>query len=251
LYDIIKSGDKDKGTDLHSLNAKACHVTRQQSKPLWFGFLFGSSPTLTGYTLLGDDSYTSYSEKEFKSMKRQLKRRVIEMDGMDFYPIKKGTLIPFNDHVVIQAIFGKHVQNKLVASTVGLSELIADLKKEAAEKGYLTMFGGRRVVVRHEHAALNSATQGGGGEVMKYFLVAAIEELERVGLDHGNDFKLQATIYDETDWIVKESKVDLFSTTLKGVYAKISRQLHMKCTFTGEILIGGRDGRDNSWWGCH
>ena len=37
LYDIIKSGDKDKGTDLHSLNAKACNVNRNDAKPLWFG----------------------------------------------------------------------------------------------------------------------------------------------------------------------------------------------------------------------
>ena len=36
LYDIIASGDKDKGTDLHSLNAKACGVSRSDAKPLWF-----------------------------------------------------------------------------------------------------------------------------------------------------------------------------------------------------------------------
>jgi len=36
LYDIIASGDKDKGTDLHSLNAKSCGVSRDDAKPLWF-----------------------------------------------------------------------------------------------------------------------------------------------------------------------------------------------------------------------
>ena len=39
LDKIISSGDKDAGTDLHSLNAKACGISRGDAKPLWFGFL--------------------------------------------------------------------------------------------------------------------------------------------------------------------------------------------------------------------
>ena len=35
---IIASGSKDDGTDLHSLNAKACGISRSDAKPLWFGF---------------------------------------------------------------------------------------------------------------------------------------------------------------------------------------------------------------------
>lgn len=38
LDSIICNGDKDKGTDLHSINAKACNVSRGDAKPLWFGF---------------------------------------------------------------------------------------------------------------------------------------------------------------------------------------------------------------------
>lgn len=38
LDEIISAGDKDKGTDLHSLNAKACGISRGDAKPLWFGF---------------------------------------------------------------------------------------------------------------------------------------------------------------------------------------------------------------------
>jgi hypothetical protein len=38
LNEIIASGDKGKGTDLHSLNAKSCGISRDDAKPLWFGF---------------------------------------------------------------------------------------------------------------------------------------------------------------------------------------------------------------------
>ena len=245
LRDIIVSGDKALGTDLHSINAKSCNVTRSQSKPLWFGFLFGSSPTLTGYTLLGDSSYTNYTTKEFNSMDKKLKRRVITLEDRLFYPIKKDTLIPYTDHVVVQAIFGKHTQEKLIASTTGLAELIKDLKVEAKANGYLTMPGGRRVQVRHEHAALNSATQGGGGEAMKVFLVKVFEATAKAGLVHGVHFKLQATIYDETDYIVRDDCIDKLTTAIQSAYATTSRYLNMKCTFTGEVLVGP------DWWSCH
>jgi len=245
LDKIITSGDKSKGTDLHSLNAKACNVTRQQSKPLWFGFLFGSSPTLTGYTLLGNDTYDDYTKKEFQAMRKKLIRRVVEVDGAQFYPIKKGTLIPFTDHVVEQAIFGKHTQDKLIQSTTGLKELIASLKTKAKQDGYLTMPGGRVVEVRHEHASLNSATQGGGGETMKVFLVKVFEALANEGLKFGTHFKLQATIYDETDYIVRNDCIDKATKAILSAYKTTSEYLGMTTTFTGEVLTG------LTWQDCH
>ena len=178
-------------------------------------------------------------------MDKKLKRRVITLEDRLFYPIKKDTLIPYTDHVVVQAIFGKHTQEKLIASTTGLAELIKDLKVEAKANGYLTMPGGRRVQVRHEHAALNSATQGGGGEAMKVFLVKVFEATAKAGLVHGVHFKLQATIYDETDYIVRDDCIDKLTTAIQSAYATTSRYLNMKCTFTGEVLVGP------DWWSCH
>ena len=37
LNDIILNGDKDLKTDLHSLNAAACSIPRDNAKTLWFG----------------------------------------------------------------------------------------------------------------------------------------------------------------------------------------------------------------------
>lgn len=36
LDEIINKGSKEEGTDLHSLNAKACGVSRTEAKPVWF-----------------------------------------------------------------------------------------------------------------------------------------------------------------------------------------------------------------------
>ena len=251
LADIIASGDKDAGTDLHSLNAKACGISRSDAKPLWFGFLYGSSPTLTGYTLLPSGFFGDYTDKEFDAMKKKLKRRVISLHGQDLYPIKKDALVPFTDFLVVQALFGAKVQADLIASTHGLAELITDLSKSAKDNGFVTMFGGRRVPIRHAHAALNSQLQGMGAEAMKHYLVFYHEKAKQRGLIHGHNFKQQACIYDEVDAIVRNDKKYDLADVLQTTYKEVSDHLGMKCEYTGEVLIGGENGHDNSWQGCH
>jgi len=249
LDKIIASGDKEKGTDLHSLNAKACKVSRSDAKPLWFGFLYGSSTTLTGYTLLGNKEFKNYTEKEFIDTKKKLLKRVIKIENNQFYPIKKDALVPFNDHLVIQAIFGAQVQANLISSTIGLKELIKDITAKGKENGYVTMFGGRIVPVRHAHATLNSQLQGMGAEAMKHYLVFYNEELQRKGLIHGKDYKQQATIYDEVDLIVKDEHVETVAKVLQETYAKVSTHLGMTCKYTGEVLIAPKNA--NNWQSCH
>jgi len=245
LADIIASGSKDDGTDLHSLNAKACGISRNDAKPLWFGFLYGSSPTLTGYTLLKHGFFADYTDKEYKAMEKKLKRRVISLSSGDFYPIKKDALVPFNKMLIVQALFGAKVQRDLIASTEGLADLIKDLTVKGKADGYVTMFGGRRVQVRHAHATLNSQLQGMGAESMKHYLVFYHDECKRRGLLHGPHFKQEACIYDEVDAIVRNDKVAELSEILQETYGKVSTHLGMKCPYTGEVLVG------QSWYDCH
>ena len=248
---IIASGSKDKGTDLHSLNAAACGISRGDAKPLWFGFLYGSSPTLTGYTLLGNKPFTGYTPAEFSKMKTKLQRRVVEVDGKHLYPVKKDALVPFNDKLIIQALFGAKVQADLISSTEGLKDLIKDITKQGKDNGYVTMFGGRRVPVRHAHATLNSQLQGMGAEAMKHYLVFFHAEATKRGYTHGVEFKQQACIYDEVDLIVQDQYLQDFADILQTTYEKVSTYLGMQCTYTGEVLIGGKDDTPNNWWGCH
>jgi len=254
LDHIINSGDKDKGTDLHSLNAKACNVSRSDSKPLWFGFLYGSSSTLTGYTLLGKKPFTDYTTTEFKEADEKIKKRLVAMGSTWLYPVKSGpssTYVPYSEQLVKQAIFGKQVQTKLIAATDGLSELIKKLSLEAKTTGGISTLGGRYIPVNSDHKALNYFCQGLGADAMKYYLRTIHTKFAEHGLVHGIDFKQQATIYDEVDFIVKDKHIDLLVDILQSSYASVSTQLGMKCTYTGEVLVGGRNGHSNSWAGCH
>jgi DNA polymerase-1 len=178
-------------------------------------------------------------------METKLLRRVIDNEGKLFYPIKKGSLVPFNQQLIEQALFGAKVQKDLIASTVGLKDLITDLTAQAKEDGFVTMFGGRRVSVRHAHATLNSQLQGMGAEAMKHYLTFYHETAKNQGLIHGYHFKQQACIYDEVDLIAKDIHKYEIAEILKSTYKQVSDHLGMKCEYTGEVMLGP------NWYSCH
>ena len=162
-----------------------------------------------------------------------------------FYPIKKGQLVKFDKKLIIQAIFGKHIQDKLVENTTGLAELIKDLKKLHKEKGGITTFGGKYLSVDSNHKMLNYSTQGNGGEAMKTYIRIVHKLFKEAGLIHGVDFLHSATIYDEIDMICKSKHSKTITDILQTSYALTSKELQMKTTFTGEVLTG------SNWGQCH
>jgi len=250
LDEINTSGDKDLGTDLHSLNAKSCGVSRTNAKPLWFGFLYGSSSTLTGYTLLGNGEYNEYDKRTYVSADERIQKRLTEPDeqGIRYYPVKSGVsavYVPYTEQLIKQAIYGEQVQSRLIKSTNGLSDLIKKFEIDVKDHGGIHTLGGRFIKVDSSHKCLNYFCQGQGAESMKYYICTIHRDFYAAGLVHGVHYKHQATIYDEIDMIVLDEHVQTVTAILKEAYTKISRQLRMKCTYQGEIMIG------HNWAECH
>jgi len=210
--------------------------------------VYGSSSTLTGYTLLGDKDYTDFTEEEWIEADEKIRKRLKEINGDYYYPVKSGknpTYVRYTDQLIKQAIFGKHVQHKLVSSTNGLDELISYLQDKVARDGGITTLGGRFIPVDSNHKALNYFNQGQGAEAIKYYSVNVHRRFKELGLVHGVDFIQQATIYDELDFICRDYCVDDIDKTLRSTYGTVSDILGMKCRYTGEVMIG------KSWQECH
>lgn len=181
-------------------------------------------------------------------MEAKLAKRVVSVDldpGVDYYPIKKGALVKFDEQLIKQAIFGDHVQTKLTENTIGLEALEADLRKQYKAVGSITTLGGRTIAVDSPHKMLNYSCQGQGAEAMKYYLVEIDKQFKLAGLKPRVDFIQQAVIYDEVDLIAKSEHVELIKHILTDAFATISRQLGMKGQYTGEASSGP------SWHECH
>ena len=94
---------------------------------------------------------------------------------------------------------------------------------------------GRKIYIRHEHAALNSLLQGGGAIVMKKGLEILESKLKLRGLT----FKFVANIHDEWQIEVPEAEAnnigDLAVTSLR----EAGEHFNMRCPLDGEYKIGG------------
>jgi len=212
------------------------------------GKLYGSSATLTGFTILGDKPYNDYTQEEYDRMYKKLEKRTIEIEdnpGVKYYPIKKGQLVLFNEKLIIQAIFGQHIQTKLTDNTIGLKELEDKFKKFAKENGYVELPYGRKIYIDSDHKALNYYNQGLGGLAFKVYFRIFYNTLKEKGINIGEHYRIQAVIYDEIDVIAHPDYVDTIVEVMNATYPKTSQELGLEVDYTGETLIGP------SWLECH
>ena len=135
---------------------------------------------------------------------------------------------------------GKRLRERFLNSNTAFSNLKNRVDR-AAEKKYLKGLDGRKIFLRHKHAALNTLLQGGGAIAMKKamcFLQALINL-------NGVDAKFVANIHDEWQIQVKESQADFVGELGVKSIEKAGEHYNMRCPLTGEYKIG------DSWYETH
>ncbi|SAK95744.1 DNA polymerase I [Caballeronia temeraria] len=152
----------------------------------------------------------------------------------------------------IGSIVGKGAKEgkKLKESFLRKLPALGSLKKavdKAAERGFLIGLDGRRVPVRHKHAALNTLLQGAGALIAKQWLIECFHEAERRGFKYGwdRDFTLLGWVHDELQWAVKEGSEEAFGEMVAGCARKAGDYFKFKCPVDAEFKTGA------SWADCH
>lgn len=147
----------------------------------------------------------------------------------------------FSDKLVIQAIFGKHIQEALKANLDGYYELEEVLKKEFKDNGYITLPLGLRTYPDSNHKVINYANQTLGGIAMKQYLSIVYQSFLDANILPGRDFRLQAIIYDEVDLVCAPYVKDEIRDILNQSYKLTSRALDLNVHYSGETLVGHYD----------
>jgi len=254
----VADGNKEDETDPHNVHKRLAGLdTRGQAKVFGFQYLYGAGEVVLG-AAVRSELLADYTDKEYATAKKKIDRRIVIIDDMPLFPIKKDKYIQVTELLIHQAIYGNRIVTKFEKNFPGLSELIKALQKEAKDYGTITIPGGRVMPCRSSRNALNTAMQSLGGTAMKYYLVAIHRELAKEGIIHGKHFIQQATIYDEVDMIVKTEYAEAVGKTLERCFSIISEELSLNTHYKGEALLGGisidTDTKlpiANSWWGCH
>ena len=104
----------------------------------------------------------------------------------------------------------------------------------AATKGYLKGLDGRKIWLRHKHAALNTLLQGGGAIVMKKALIL-FDNLLRLQTIPA---KIVGNIHDEWQVEVPEKQAEHVGALAVRCIEQASKEYNLRCPLTGEYKIG-------------
>jgi DNA polymerase I len=104
----------------------------------------------------------------------------------------------------------------------------------AASKTYLKGIDGRKLYIRHKHAALNTLLQGAGAVLMKKALVMLDDLLKLNTID----YRFVANIHDEWQIEVKESQADFVGEMAVKCIIEAGEHFNLRCPMDGEYRVG-------------
>ena len=136
---------------------------------------------------------------------------------------------------------GQKLIDAFLRNTPKLKALREKVNRFYLEKGRLPGLDGRQLLVRSEHAALNTLLQGAGAIVMKQALVLFDKKLKRLKMQ----YKFVANVHDE--WQVEVPWTFAEQIGRLGVESieEAGKVLEMRCPLTGEFKFG------NNWKETH
>jgi len=135
---------------------------------------------------------------------------------------------------------GNKVLQNFYRNTPALSRLMEKVKKVASQ-GYVPGLDGRRILVRSEHAALNSLLQGCGAIIAKQWCIEAHKEFKRQKLP----VQQVAFVHDEIQIEAHETHAEDVASIMVASARKSGEVLGFRCPVDAEAKIGA------NWFDTH
>lgn len=201
----VTEGDKDKGTDIHSLNKTATGLyIRDKAKRCFYAMIYGGRDKKLG--------------------------EIAHEDARDAgKPLPKGNL----------SDIGKVLREAMGRGTPGLDKIIADVTKVAAKRKWLKSLTGRKIQIRSFHSSFNFLLQGGGADVMKVAVVIFhFERCPAKGWEHGRDFFYVAHVHDEYQIEARPEIAEELGAEFANCIREAGERLGVRCPLAGSYDIG-------------
>ena len=135
---------------------------------------------------------------------------------------------------------GNEILHRFYSNTPKLKQLMEKVAKVAA-KGYVPGLDGRRILVRSEHAALNSLLQGCGAIIAKQWCIEAHKTFRQQGLP----VQQVAFVHDEIQIETEERYGEQVATIMCESATKAGTTLAFRCPVEAESKIG------KNWFDTH
>ncbi len=137
---------------------------------------------------------------------------------------------------------GNRVKEKFLRATPSLRSLREKVDGVAkSNRRWLKGLDGRKIIIRHPHAALNSLLQGAGSCVMK----VALTLLDQYVINKRIKAYPVVNVHDEFQYEVEEGRADEFGRLAVQSIKDAGRKLKLRCGLNGQYKIG------NNWAETH
>jgi len=137
---------------------------------------------------------------------------------------------------------GNRVKEKFLRATPSLRSLREKVDGVAkSNRRWLKGLDGRKIIIRHPHAALNSLLQGAGSCVMK----VALTLLDQYVINKRIKAYPVVNVHDEFQYEVEEGRADEFGRLAVQSIKDAGRKLKLRCELNGQYKIG------NNWAETH
>ncbi len=207
--EIVLSGAKEDGTDMHSRTRDAVGLTERDTAKTWFyAFLYGAQNFKLGTIVMSEWSEEKLL-KFYKAFPPGDKRR------------KK------------IAALGARSRSRLVKTLPALGKLIEKVQENAG-RGYLKGLDGRRIPIRAMHAALNSLCQSAGSVVMKKALIIMFEHFDKEGLD----VIPLLNVHDEVQLSALKEEAERVGQIAAHAVYEAGEHFNFRCPLAGDYDIG-------------
>ena len=128
---------------------------------------------------------------------------------------------------------GAKLKEKFLSNTPSLRDLRERVSR-SARRGYLKGLDGRKLVLRSEHAALNTLLQSAGAIIMKKSLTI----LDEYATIHNIEYKFVGNIHDEFQVEVKEDQAEKLGWLAVECIKAAGDRMSLKCPLDGEYKVG-------------
>lgn len=206
----VLEGDKEAGTDNHSMNCRALGMDpkakyeidgktpkgRDISKTWFYAFIYGAGLWKLGHTY------------GFRGSVNKTKAK------------------------------GKEAKTKFLAGLPALGRLAKAVKSKAKSQGFIRTLDGRKLIIRHQHAALNTLLQSAGALLMKQALVILDDDLQAEGFVPGVNYEFVANVHDEWQIETDEDIADHVGQIAKQAIVKAGEAFRFRCPLDGDYSVG-------------
>jgi DNA polymerase I-like protein with 3'-5' exonuclease and polymerase domains len=201
----VLGGQKEDGTDPHSLTMKALLIKSRDVAKTWFyAFIYGAGDFKLGVILL---------EAIDKAKRPKGKQGVL--------------------------MLGRASRTNIAKNIPALGKFIDAVKKKAKSAGHLRGLDGRLLHIRSDHSAPNTLLQGAGAVQMKKALVILDDLLQRVySLRPGVEYEFVMNSHDEWQIETLPNLADIVGKAGVAAITKAGEYFKFRCPLDGEYKIG-------------